>query len=126
MAQPQSVTVCMHTGTGVAADTTFGAVHGQSGEWELSAASFVPTEATADGSSNKYTITLKQAGTAVSTALDSDAAGWAIGTAYAFTLSAAGASLEFGASDVVQIVCDETGTATMGGNLFLTFGQVRV
>ena len=125
MAQPQSVTVSVHTGT-VTATSTLGAVHGQSGEWELTGASFNPTTAVADGSSNKYTITLQQSGTAISTALDSDAAGWALGTAYAFTMSSAGASLEFAAADVVQIVCTETGTQTMAGNLMLTFAQKRV
>ncbi len=124
MAKPQSITMAVHTGD-VSADTdSIGVVHGQSGEWKLTAASYSPTTATADGS-DKYTITLKQGSTSISSALDSDAAGWALGTAYAFTLSAAGASLEFGASDVLTMTLDETGDATMAGNVFLTFEQVR-
>lgn len=125
MAQPQAITMSVHTGD-VSADTdSIGVVHGLSGEWKLTAASYSPTTATADDASNKYTITLKQGSTAISSALDSDAAGWSVGTAYAFTLSAAGASLEFGAADVLKMTLDETGSATMAGNVFLTFEQVR-
>ena len=125
MAKPQSITMAVHTGD-VSADTdSIGAVHGLSGEWKLTAASYSPTTATADDASNKYTITLKQGSTSISSALDSDTAGWDVGTAYAFTLSAAGPSLEFGAADVLKMTLDETGTATMAGNVFLTFEQER-
>ena len=125
MAKSQSCTVSIHTGT-IEATTTLGAVHGLSGEWHLFGATYTPTTATADGASPKFTIQLKQGSDAVSAALDSDAAGWALGTCYAFTLSAAGAALEFGAADVVSIVCTETGSATMAGNVLLQFEQVRV
>ena len=125
MSAPKTVTVACYIPQ-VSADTTHALVHGQTGEYQIKSAYWLPTEVTADGGSNKYTITLKQGGTACSSALDSDAAGWAVGTAYEFTLSSAGPSLEFGASDVCQLVFDETGTATCSGNLVVTFEQVRV
>ena len=62
----------------------------------------------------------------MATSLDSSSAAHVAQTAQAFTLSAAGASLEFGATDVLKITMTETGTAAMNATYVANFQKVRV
>ena len=127
MGAAQTITISKDLGSGVSATGTVYLIHAQTGEWKLKSAYFLPDEATEASGSNLFTVQLKQGSDAVSDALTSNAgSGFVAGTAQAMTLSAAGKALEFGAEDELSIVMTETGTATMGGDVYVTFEKARV
>ena len=125
MAKPQSVTVSAPIDT--SATKTIVLCHGQSGEYLLKTLTFVPSEATTANASNKYVIAFTQGGTTIGTSLDSNTAAFEADTPQAVTLTqSAGASLEFGATDVLKIVATLTGSKDMAGTFVAAFEQVRV
>jgi|TARA_R110000824_G_scaffold171454_3_gene349080 hypothetical protein len=123
-----TVTISLALGAAITAPDTQYLMHGQSGEWKIKSASFLPTEATAASGSNLFTITLKQGSDAVTDALTSNAgSGFVANTSQAFTLaSTGGAAAEFGSADELAVALAETGTAQMGGDVYVVFEKARV
>ena len=120
-------TVCVSVESGaVTATSTVGLCHGLPGEFKLVGLTMVPQAALSADSSNKYVVSVEQGSTAVASSLDSNAAAHVAQTAQAFTLSEAGSSLEFGATDVLKITMTETGTAAMNATFVAAFSKVRV
>ena len=107
------------------ADDTFYMCHGQQGEWKLSGISFVSSGAVS-GSSNKFTLAVTDGSTTVATTYDSETTAVVEGTAAALTMSEAGTALEFGPTDSVKIVYDETGTVSVDLQVVCAWSKVRV
>lgn len=108
--------------------------HGYPGECRLKAAYFMPATTLAADTTNVQTLTLKAGagGTALGyITSDSDdvtyGAAFTKGTARAITLTGTGLSLEFGASDCLEVVVVEGGTcAALDGALTLVWEPIRV
>ena len=125
MSVQETVNVTVESGA-VTATSSVGICHGLAGEYKLIGLTMVPQAALAADGSNKYVISVVQGSTTVAPSLDSSSAAHVAQTAQAFTLSAAGASLEFGATDVLKITMTETGTAAMNATYVANFQKVRV
>jgi hypothetical protein len=135
MSAPQSVTVTIDIGQAVAGGDSIAedyyTCHGQSGEWKLTAAYFVPMLGTDAHSSNYVSLTLGQgissSHTDVSSAMTTATVAMAIGTVREFTLTD-GPSLEFGPTDILFVDRDEAGSFTdnLEGTVVCRFEQVRV
>ena len=99
------------------------------GEWKMDKA-YIVTSATAAGDDTDYaTIAIKQGATACVSVTTKDTGGTGdltAGTAYAFSvLASAGASLEFGAGDVVHVDIDKTASGVaVKGWITLSFKQI--
>ena len=109
------------------ADATIHLCHGQSGEWKLNSITVV-SSAAVSGGSNKFTLTVTEnaGGDTVATAYASATTAVTAGTAFSLTMSEAGKSLEFGATDSVKIVYDETGSVTSNYQVVCAWQKARV
>mgnify|MGYP003110752642 FL=1 len=107
------------------ADDTFYLCHGQAGEWKLVGLSFVASGAVS-GSSNKFTLAVSDGSTSVATTYDSETTAVVEGTAASLTLSEAGTAREFGPTDSVKVVYDETGTVSVDIQFVCAWQKVRV
>ena len=87
--------------------------HGQTGEWKLAGVSIV-SSATVTGGSNKFELAVTETagGTTVATTYATATTALTLGVAAQLTMSAAGAALEFGATDSVKFAYDETGSVS--------------
>ncbi len=125
MSVQEVCTVSVESGA-VSATSSIGVCHGQAGEWKLVSLTLMPQAALSADGSNKYVISAVQGSTAVVSNLDSSSAAHVAQTAQAFTMSNAGSSLEFGATDTLKITMTETGTAAMNATFIAAFEKVRV
>ena len=109
------------------ADDTFYMCHGQQGEWLLKGISFVSSGAVS-GSTNKFTlaVTDKDGTNTVATTYDSETTAVVEGTAASLTMTEAGVAREFGVTDSVKFVYDETGTVSIDLQIVCAWQKARV
>ena len=121
MADIISTSFSFHT---LDADKNFHIGHGLSGEYKLTGVTLVPSN-DVTGSSNKFTLAVKQGSTAVCSSFDSEVTALTDGTPQALTMSEAGASRVFGSGDAVKFEYDETGTLALTMQVICAWQKYR-
>ena len=133
MSAPQSVTIAVDIGqqetAGVADENDYYTCHGQSGEWRLVAAYYMPEISTAAAGSNYFSLTIGQgvagSSTDCTSALTNATTLHTLGVARSFTMTET-PSRVFGASDTIIVELEETGaSANIAGVVVMSFTQVR-
>jgi hypothetical protein len=109
-----------------AADKTFYVCHGQAGEWKLQGVSIVASD-DVTGGSHKFTLAVTQGSDTVCTTYATATDALTAGTVAALTMTAtAGDAAEFGATDSVKFVYDQTGTTTFDVHVVCKWQKARV
>jgi len=134
MSAPQSVTIAVDIGqqetAGVADGNDYYTCHGQSGEWRLMAAYYMPEIATAAAGSNYFSLTVGQgvagSSTDCTSALTNASTAHDLGVAREFTMTET-TSRVYGPSDTIIVELEETGSsANIAGVVVMSFTQIRV
>ena len=121
MADNVSTSFSFHT---LEDDKNFYIGHGLDGEYKLTGVTIVPSN-DVTGSSNKFTLAVKQGSTAVCSSFDSETTALTDGTPQALTMAAAGASLVFGSGDAAKFEYDESGTLALTMQVICAWQKYR-
>jgi len=133
MSAPQSVTIAVDIGqqetAGVGDPNDYYTCHGQSGEWRLVAAYYMPEIGTVASGSAYFSLTIGQgvagSSTDCTSALTNATTAHELGVARTFTMTET-TSREYGASDTIIVELEETGaSANIAGVVVMQFTQVR-